>query len=364
MSGFVILAVILGGLLSYLGVQAFFLVNSSWLAPTIVSPSDERILTLNAQVAQQSAARDKLVAEASELESLLADADRIIIVEASFQEKLRIAVENDRAAWTDEMRKLAALRSHYDAASREFALSNQAFSGIERVQAEQLSSAKLVDRETYLRMNQQLAQMSMSSLEFQERNIGINRRIELLSRETQAMRSIGERSDSNVLGHRGSAETVVWKKTASVGPGSVGMLQLEREATRSALELARAEGVRAVTIGRLEALARSVTRYDRLLEAIRTSPYLKAIEGNLNVAFVPYENLDSVSAGAAVYGCRFKLFWCRKVGHVTAILDGEVTMKHPVRADTLRGVMVELTLDDPHWAKEQLLHAKGRPLFL
>ena len=88
----------------------------------------------------------------------------------------------------------------------------------------------------------------------------------------------------------------------------------------------------------------SIERYDHLLAAIKSSPYLKAIEGNLTVAFVPYANIDNISPGIAIYGCHLGLLWCSQVGSVSRVLDGEVNRKHPIRNVILRGAMVEVEL--------------------
>ena len=53
--GMAALALILAGLVSYLGLQGFFVLSRSWVAPTIVSPTDRQILDLNAQIALQTA---------------------------------------------------------------------------------------------------------------------------------------------------------------------------------------------------------------------------------------------------------------------------------------------------------------------
>jgi hypothetical protein len=79
---------------------------------------------------------------------------------------------------------------------------------------------------------------------------------------------------------------------------------------------------------------------------------------------VPYENLGGVRPGAQLYGCALMLLWCRPVGEVTQVLEGEVSLRHPVRQQMLRGVMVELSLGERQWAQEQLLHVGRPPLLL
>jgi hypothetical protein len=105
-------------------------------------------------------------------------------------------------------------------------------------------------------------------------------------------------------------------------------------------------------------------RYETLIASLRASPYLKAIEKNLTVAFVPYENLPHAQQGTPLYACAARLFWCREVGVIGKLLEGEVSLKHPIRQYMLRGVMVELQLSDEPAAREDLLHLSRPPMLL
>jgi len=85
--GTVLLALILVGLVSYLAMQGFFFVSRGWLTPTVVSPTDPEILQLNAQLAQQAASRDKLLADRRELAARLEQAERMLGAEQDFQRR-------------------------------------------------------------------------------------------------------------------------------------------------------------------------------------------------------------------------------------------------------------------------------------
>src|SRR5690242_3148918 len=128
--GFGLLALILVGLLSYLSVQGFFLVNHRWLAPTIVSPTDERILQLNTRIAEQAAARDRLIADRNDLKARLDDAERTVVAQTAFQAHFEAALQGDREARWREVSRLMSLSRDYDAAGAEIAESNKAYSGL------------------------------------------------------------------------------------------------------------------------------------------------------------------------------------------------------------------------------------------
>lgn len=345
--GSVLLGLILLGLFTYLGGQAFFLLNHGWVAPTIVSPTDPNILQLNAQAAQQAAARDKLVSEQRELQARLEDATRIIEAEGTFQKRFRAALTEERQAQEQALRRLAALEREHQRSRKEIALSNRAFAGLARGRTEALYGARLVEQEAHLTTQHLLAQMAQTNLALSQSAVELDTRLEALRRELRGLDATRAGLDGKDA--RGRTPDV---------------LLLEREYTRSALELARAEDTREALREDLRTLEGAIARYEQLLASIHGSPYLRAIASNLTVAFVPYENLENAAPGTALYACAAKLVWCRQVGVVGQALEGEVSVKHPIRQHFLRGVMVELQLEDGLAAHEQLLHLGRPPLLL
>jgi hypothetical protein len=139
---------------------------------------------------------------------------------------------------------------------------------------------------------------------------------------------------------------------------------VRRELDRSALE-------RAAAVDRKEALARRikdldirVSEQETLLERLRASPYLKAAKGRVVIAFVPYENLEKVHPGTALYGCEWGLVRCSNVGKVVSILDGEVNDTHPHDGSPKRGVLAEVQLSNAKAAEWGVLFAGHKPFYL
>ena len=115
---------------------------------------------------------------------------------------------------------------------------------------------------------------------------------------------------------------------------------------------------------KIRTLDHAIARYDRIIEQIRESAYIVATEKHVQVAFVPYENLDEVAEGDRIYACRWGLVWCRSVGSVGPQLQGEVTDTHPNSGKPLRGVMVEIRLDEAAASKERTLFAGSKPFWI
>ena len=341
--GSALLTLILVGLVSYLGVQTFFFVGHSWLAPTLVAPTDPQILQLNAQLAQQAAARDNLLVARKDLQTRVDQAERLIHSEQDFQERFRVALESESRAREERLGQLAALRQEYQKAAREISRSNRAYAVMARQRTEELYTLRMVELEERLTANHQLAQVAQNNLSLSQGSADLQTRQQGLQRELDSFNALLQ----------GKSEGLTTE-----------MLQLGREYTHSVLEVARAESERAGVKESLGALDEAVGRYDALLGSIRSSPWLEAIQRGLTVGFVPYDNLENARPGTPLFRCALTLVWCREVGRVGHPLQGEVSLKHPVRQTMLRGVMVELELNDDGWAREALLHLGRPPLWL
>ena len=58
--GFAVLTLIVLALVMYLGSTLFYWYSTSWIMPTVIAPTDERVLQLSSTLAVQASARDKL----------------------------------------------------------------------------------------------------------------------------------------------------------------------------------------------------------------------------------------------------------------------------------------------------------------
>jgi len=128
------------------------------------------------------------------------------------------------------------------------------------------------------------------------------------------------------------------------------------------LEKENALGRRAPLQQRLEALKLRMEDQEKLVSRLSQSPYLKAVDHRVVLAFVPYDN-KYMKVGAKLYGCSWGIVACKPVGKITAVLDGEVTNQHPNNESTHRGQLAEIDVSE--WAAGQtVLFAGSKPLWL
>jgi hypothetical protein len=148
------------------------------------------------------------------------------------------------------------------------------------------------------------------------------------------------------------------------GPLAYEALVARRAYSESIIERERSAARKEVIARQIDRLDAAIKRYDKLIEQLQATAYIQATDKAVTVAFVPYENLDNVEEGMSIYACRWGLVWCREVGTIGPQLKGEVTDSHPQSGNSLRGVMIELRLDDREAAEERALFVGKRPFWI
>jgi len=326
--GFAVLTVIALALVSYLGANIFYWFSTCWIEPTVIAPTDERVLALSAQLLQQTSARDKVAAD-------LADAERVMQMHEEFLDSAKKALADELADRKSELSKLMALDKSFSSTRHEVASNGRAFSAMSKHRLAAEYQSHFIDRETAVSGAMQLSQIAQGNLSLAEKDIELAKRRAELQRETEALGA------------------VVGAKPA--GKHSIAILQIVQDVKRAELELAKARDNRVV-------LQKSLERYDKMVKTISESPFVRAVEGKDTIAFVPYDNIDRVKAGAPVYGCWIGPLFCKKVGSIVALLPGEMAYKHPLHNAQLRGQPAQISLADVHDAERKVLFVGGRPV--
>lgn len=330
--GFGILTLIVLVLVGYIATTIFYFVNSTWVAPVAVSPTDDKVMQLQSELANQQNKRDQLADQ-------LAQAERAIETEASFQLEYVKAIKQDLEGRTVALAGVQHLANQARAARVEVTRTNQAYARQENQQMKAEFEAGLIDRQKKLAGNYQLAQIRTSTLSLAERENEFQQKAADLAVETKSLDAILNDRKASAL--------------------SYDVLKIKRDYDQSKLALANDMQIR-------QSLKVGVERQDALIDTLKSSAYLRALKDKATIAFVPYGNLDNAKKGTELYACKVAMVWCRKVGAVVDILPGEVQFKHPRRDKLVRGRMVELRLDSDEMAaaEDDILFAGSKPLWL
>jgi len=330
--GFVILTIIVVVLVGYIATTAFFYVSNSWTVPMAVSPQDEKVVALQAQVAEQMNTRDRLADEINQ-------ADRSIASQQQFQAEFAKAIKSDLDGQNKALGKIKALASAASATRAQIRAQSSAYAAASNRRMADEYKAGLIDRNSMLSGKFQVAQISSSNLGLAERQAEYETRAAELEQNAKSLDALL----ANVAGD----DTAL----------SYEVLKIKQELEASRLELAK-------MVENRNTLKSSLDRQDKLIASLEGSAYLRAIKDKATVTFVPYSNLSEVKQGEKLYACKLGMIVCFEVGEVMAVLPGEVQFKHPHKDKQLRGQMVEVKLnaDDVDAAEEDVLFVGGKPL--
>lgn len=342
--GFVILTGILVWLGSYVFMNVFYLFNRSWIAPTVISASDNDVRDLNSDIAHTLAQRDKLISERRELQAKMDDAARTHEAEVAFQDMYKRAIRSDLADRKETSEKLDQLLVEYRKAKTDIVRSNQAYAALSEERMKQLHEVKLIDDDGMVAASHQIAEMTNANVSLMQKTADLEHTLSGLRREVKALAAAATGDAGGTL--------------------SYDILATRREFDKSVVESKRAEAAQGALADSLAAIDASISRYDGLADGIRQSPFLLAGDKNFLIAFVPYDNLDHAPPNAAIFRCAFGPVWCEKIGRTGEALGGEVVRRHAFHNKEMRGRFVRIHLDDPDAARRGVLYVGRAPLFI
>lgn len=144
-------------------------------------------------------------------------------------------------------------------------------------------------------------------------------------------------------------------------PTSAEQWLVHREVEKAHFDKANAEDRMPALELRGKSLEKRAADQDAIIKRLEQSPYLRGIDHKVQLAFVPYSNKE-IKIGTKLYGCHWGLVWCKNVGSITSIIDGEVQDIHPHDESVQRGYYVEINVDKD-WEGEAVMFAGSKPLW-
>jgi hypothetical protein len=322
------LYIVLGGVLAYAFVMGFYALNTSWAAPVILSPTDDKSLNFT----------EKLVTSRQTLEELNVDKKRLEegVDEMNKHKTALLALEPElRAAITRE-------KKHNQSTGPQLLdLDKQKQSDLQKTQ-----SVIAQVKEVEATIDKDLAAGLITKGDAATQRAALN----------QAQSSFTDSKIGEVL----LTDSILEKTTTDTK--SLDVLDKEAELISEIAQLDIAIGVAQ------KQLHEETQQIDRLRQALATAkqtPYYLTASGENTVyfAFVPYDNRNNVSTGTAVYDCYLNMIACKKVGTVKQIFSGEEHAIHPIFRTDMRGFLIQLQLDHPESAKSKTVFLNRKPLF-
>lgn len=333
---FFTLAAFFTGVVCYISLIVFYTLSSSWAAPITLSPTQEKVLTYQPQIATLEVSVNK---QRVDLQTAIAT-EGAIVEQLAQAEKLAVRIDD---AYKQEMELLSKTSQSMTRVLREKQ------SSIAQGNAT-LRSVKDLLRQT----DQELAAKLITADQAAQRKIVLQSAVGSL---------VTERADAIQLGYQtevmsGSARTLGGESSSIAAISSIKQA-LDVRAMISQLKIQLETTKQSIVM-----LKQDITNNERVLNVAKLSPYYKALREEVTVAFVPYDNLESMEVGDKVYDCYLQVLVCRKVGKVVTLYDAEEHAKHPLFKTDMRGRLVEIKFTDPDSSKSQVVFIGGKPLLL
>ena len=309
--------------------MGFYAINSSWMTPFRISPSNDRILTMTSQLVSSQSALNTLALNNSNLDltktELLKRRAALLVLNG----KLDDALVQDRAADTQSGTTLASLA--------------------EQKRADLAKTQKVTQDVDKLR----------AGIEH-DLKAGLITKAEALAQETALTQFQNQYTDSKV------SEVVlrdtVRQKLSNNDLTAVDTLskQVDLKTQIAQVDLQIATGDEQIVNNKMQ-----IDAVRKAVDATSGNPYFLAVAAkeSLMFAFVPYDNADGVTEGGAVYDCYLSMVACRKVGTVKRVFQDEETANNPIYKTQMRGFLVQLDLTNHNSAKSKTLFVGHKPLW-
>jgi hypothetical protein len=306
--------------------------RDSFAVPTILSPSSPEVAAITLKLGELHVERVRAVAEIEGIDADLAGAQEAV---TRLRELKRTS--SDALHWTS---KMTSQKASLSTAELEALESQKQVIGEMLAEQQDLTrraqrdvEAGLISRSEFARQQQSLSQVQLALLD-----------------NTRAM-SRGQ----SALVESQLAQQALSEESAPQMPE---LVTRQEQMIRVDLEIVRIEAERRAKIAQRDALVERVAQVDEMVQQIEERPLFQAQERDLELAFVPYTQLDGVAAGADVYSCIWGLVWCERVGSVSQTVPGEVVQADPWGSQ-VRGEYVVLNLTQHEAARAKTLRIRG-----
>lgn len=318
--------------LGYAGLEGYRAATDSFVAPAILSPESDLVLQTKARVAELEVERARILAEADTIDADLTASERAIARLRELEQTI------DRAlGWTKDSNARQAFN-----ASTELRTLNEQHRMLVAMAERQATisasadvdlSANIISRTDRARESVALDQVNLALLE--------NERARLASQAT--------------LNQAHVAQTTLDAKGHSMMPEQIAR---EEQLVHVELEIARLESEQRAKRTEKKVVLAKLAKMDELSAQLRGRPLFRATESRLEVAFVPYTQMDGVAAGATVYDCIWGVLHCRSVGRITEVVLGEVILPDPWGSPA-RGQYAVLDLTEHASAQSKVLRVRA-----
>ena len=325
----IVLYGVLIGVGGYLFLQGFYLVNHSWIVPSIVSPSNDAVRQMTSQ----------MVTNKQMLETFTLDRNRL-------QESL----DTMKAQRLDLIRLDSDLSTAYQRKSQDDATAGGDLKELIQEKRQDITKTRPVVNDVATvedRISKDLeaglitkgdAAIERASLTQLANAYTDNKVAEVLLRDNVRQKTSKDIDTLEILSKQADLKSQIVQAAINI---SIGEQQLESDQKQ------------------IDGLVKAMKQIDQ-------SPLYLAVQeqDEVKFAFVPYDNEQGVEVGDPVYDCYLNMIVCRQVGTIKVMFSDEQKMTHPLFKTEVRGFVVQLDLTNLDSAKSKTLFVGHKPLFI
>jgi hypothetical protein len=322
------LYIVLAGVVAYGFVMGFYALNTSWAAPVILSPADDKSLDFT----------EKLVTSRQTLEDLNVDKNRL---------------EGSVAEMNKHRASLLALEPELQTAI------------VREKQHDQATGPELLALDKQKQADNLKTQAVMAQIKEVEATIEKDLAAGLITKgdaatQRAALNQAQSSYTDSKIGEVMLTDNILEKTTTDTK--SIDVLDKQAELVS---EIAQLDIAISVAQKQIYEETKQINRLKEALDTAKMTPYYLSVSGQTSVyfAFVPYDNQRNVSVGTGVYDCYLNMILCEKVGAVKQIFAGEEHATHPIFKTDIRGFLIQMQLDHPESAKSKTVFLNRKPLF-
>ena len=321
----------IAAVVTYVGHEAYRAATDSFVAPTILSPDSDIVIAGKLHASQLNADRSRTASDLDAIREAIGAGEKAIERLKGLQRTPASA-----SAWTSDVnnRQVSA-----GVAEERMLLDKNA------VLHEMATRQERLVNESHVNLEAGLTSATDYAKELQIQN------------ELQLALLENERSRHQVHAQVAQA-SAAQQSIAGTAPPTPEAITREEQAVRIELEIMRLASERRAKELEQARLVERMAMLDELDAQLKTRPAYRASDRSMDVAFVPYTQMNGVFPSAAVYECIWGVFHCKAVGEVTELFPGEVTLADPW-GNQARGQYAVLKLTDHESAKAKTLRVRA-----
>jgi hypothetical protein len=289
---------------------AFYISSGSWMVPFVAHNSDDKVLTLLAQVTNgQQTISTLSVANNSAQESLKFNRSQLGGL-MKLEKQLDATINSQRTVWGVSGDSLSNTSEEKKQVNQALGQDASKSSDLRKIIEKDLAVGLITKGD---------AQQQINALD-QFLNTTTDSKVN----ETLLSDSIRQHYMTDV-----SAVTILAQKA-----------QLEVQIAQIASDIRTAEQQIAMNTLAMDSMRSTI-------QVAKQSPYYEAAStGKMLLAIVPYNDKNPTEVGAPVYTCFIGMAFCRRAGQITAVYKNEEMFEHPILRFNMRGYIVKIDVDD------------------